>query len=129
MAAGARDYAPCSEQLKKRLYTVQDIKTYDSLDRLKLYEAPKYHDLLKDKSYTWNRLPNIKVPTLVTGGMYGERNAEDIKQEGKLIPNSRTYLCPNGSRLSISDNQQNYFANLVTFLKDVENNKFISDKE
>ena len=61
--------------------------------------------------------------------MYEERNPEDIKKEGKLIPNSRTYLCPDGSHLSIYDDQQNYFSNLVAFLKDVENNKFVADKK
>lgn len=75
----------------------------------------------------WDRLPNIKVPTLVIGGMNDEMNPEDMKREGQLIPNSRTYLCPNGSHLSMYDDQQNYFNNLIAFLKDVEENKFKSD--
>jgi proline iminopeptidase len=75
----------------------------------------------------WDRLPNIKVPTLVLGGMYDEMSPDDMKKEGKLIPNSRTYLCPNGSHLSMYDDQQNYFTSLVGFLKDVENNKFKPD--
>ena len=77
----------------------------------------------------WDRLPNIKVPTLVIGGMYDEMNPDDIKKEGKLIPNSRTYICPNGSHLSMYDDQQNYFTNLIAFWKDVESNKFIADKK
>lgn len=77
----------------------------------------------------WDRLPNITVPTLVIGGMNDEMNPEDMKKEGKLIPNSRTYLCPNGSHLSMYDDQQNYFKNLIGFLKDVESNKFIADKK
>jgi proline iminopeptidase len=77
----------------------------------------------------WDSLPNIKVPTLVIGGMYDEMNPDDMKKEGKLIPNSRTYLCPNGSHLSMYDDQQNYFTNLISFLKDVENNKFVADKK
>ncbi|ATP55789.1 proline iminopeptidase [Pedobacter ginsengisoli] len=129
MTAGVKSYAPYSGQLKKKTFTEQDIKTYDSLDRLKLHDSPEYQDLLVNKLYAWNRLPNIKVPTLVIGGMYEERNPEDIKKEGKLIPNSRTYLCPDGSHLSIYDDQQNYFSNLVAFLKDVENNKFVADKK
>lgn len=51
----------------------------------------------------WDRLSNIKVPTLVIGGIYDEMNPEDIRKEGELIPNSRTYLCPNGSHLSMYD--------------------------
>ncbi len=77
----------------------------------------------------WDRLPNIAVPTLVIGGMNDEMNPEDMKKEGKLIPNSRTYLCPNGSHLSMYDDQQNYFTNLIGFFKDVENNKFVADKK
>ena len=77
----------------------------------------------------WDRLPNIKVPTLVLGGRYDEMNPEDMLKEGQLIPNSRTYLCPNGSHMSMYDDQQNYFTNLIAFLKDVENNKFTPDKK
>ena len=71
----------------------------------------------------------IKVPTLVIGGMNDEMNPEDMKREGKLIPNSRTHLCPNGSHLSMYDDQQNYFNNLIGFLKDVDTNKFTADKK
>ena len=77
----------------------------------------------------WDRLPNIKVSTLIIGGMNDEMNPDDIKREGQLIPNSRTYLCPNGSHLSMYDDQQNYFTSLVGFLKDVENEKFVADKK
>jgi len=77
----------------------------------------------------WDRLPNIKVPTLVLGGMYDEMNPEDMKREGKLIPNSRTYLCPNGSHLSMYDDQVNYFKNLLAFLKDVDAGRFVADKK
>ena len=176
MTAGIKSYVSYSEQLKQKIFTQQDIKKYDSLDRLKLYDSPQYQDLLMNKLYTevvcrmpvekwpeplmrafkkanhsiyiqmqgidefhvtgnfknwemWDRLPNIKVPTLVIGGMYDEMNPEDMKREGQLIPNSRTYLCPNGSHLSMYDDQQNYFTNLVAFLKDVENNKFVADKK
>lgn len=77
----------------------------------------------------WDSLTNIKVPTLVIGGMYDEMNPDDIKREGKLIPNSRTYLCPNGSHLSMYDDQQNYFTHLIAFLKDVDSNQFTADKK
>ncbi|MCY7290757.1 MAG: proline iminopeptidase-family hydrolase [Ferruginibacter sp.] len=77
----------------------------------------------------WDRLPNIKVPTLVLGGMYDEMSPDDMKKEGNLIPNSRTYLCPNGSHLAMYDDQQNYFKSLIGFLKDVDENKFVADKK
>ena len=77
----------------------------------------------------WGSLPDIKVPTLVLGGMNDEMNPDDIMREGKLIRNSRTYLCPNGAHMSMYDDQQNYFKSLIGFLKDVENNSFVPDKK
>ena len=77
----------------------------------------------------WDRLPKIKVPTLVIGGMYDEMNPVDMQKEGQLIPNSRTYLCPNGAHLSMYDDQSNYFNNLIKFIKDVHNNQFVADKK
>ena len=77
----------------------------------------------------WDRLPDIKIPVLVLGGMKDEMNPEGMKREGQLLPNSRTYLCPNGSHLSMYDDQQNYFNNLIAFLKDVENGSFTADKK
>jgi len=77
----------------------------------------------------WDRLPAIKVPTLALGGQNDEMNPESIKKEGQMLPNSRTYLCPNGSHMAMYDDQQNYFTNLIAFIKDVEANKFVADKK
>lgn len=176
MTAGMKSYTSYSQQLKQKIFTPQDLKTYDSLDKFKLYDSPQYQDLLMNKLYTqvacrmpvekwpeplmrafkkannniyihmqgvdefhvtgnfknwemWDRLPNIKVPILVLGGMYDEMNPIDMKREGQLIPNSRTYLCPKGSHMSMYDDQQNYFTNLISFLKEVDGNKFIADKK
>ncbi len=176
MTAGIKSYVSYTAGLKTKYLSAAEIKTLDSLDKLKMYDSPEYQNLLMNKLYTqvlcrlpvenwpapillafkkanhsiyiqmqgvdefhvtgnfknwemWDRLPNIKVPTLVIGGMYDEMNPEDMKREGKLIPNSRTYLCPDGSHLSMYDDQQNYFTHLVAFLKDVENNQFVADKK
>lgn len=77
----------------------------------------------------WSRLQNIKVPTLVIGGMKDEMSPDDLKREALLIPKSKLYICPNGSHMSMYDDQQNYFSNLVKFLKEVESNQFIGDKK
>lgn len=129
MTAGMKSYTSYVEPVKKRLFTKQDIKNCDSLDRLREYDLRQCRDLLMNKLKTWGKLPNIKIPTLVIGGMFDKMNSEDMKKEGKLIPNSRTYLCPNGSHLSIYDDQQNYFTSLVSFLKEVEDNTFSPDKK
>lgn len=176
MTAGMKSYTAYSVKQKNEFLSKAELLTFDSLDKLKLYDAPEYQNLLMNKLYTrnvcrmpvekwpeplmrafkksnheiyvqmqgvdefhvtgnfknwemWDRLPNIKVPTLVLGGMYDEMNPEDMKREGQLIPNSRTYLCPNGGHLSMYDDQENYFANLVSFLKEVEANKFVANKK
>jgi len=77
----------------------------------------------------WGRLKNITVPTLVIGGMNDEMNPVDMKREGDSIPNSRTYLCPNGSHMSMYDDQQNYFHEFIRFLKEANENKFQPDKK
>ena len=172
MTAGIKSYVAYTAKLKQELFTPQEIKKYDSLDKLQQYDSPEYQGLLMGKLYAnvacrldpwpeplmrafkkantsiyiqmqgvdefhvtgnfknwemWDRLPNIKVPALVIGGEKDEMNPEDMRKEGKLIPNSRTYLCPSGSHLSMYDNQQDYFNNLIGFLKDVEENKFKPD--
>lgn len=77
----------------------------------------------------WDSLPRIKVPTLVIGGVNDEMNPADMRREGSLIPNSRTYLCPHGSHMSMYDDQINYFTNLIAFLKDVDSGNFVPDKK
>jgi proline iminopeptidase len=75
----------------------------------------------------WSRLPDLKVPALVLGGQYDEMNPASMRREGKLLPNSRTYLCPEGSHLSMYDDQQRYFSALTSFIKDVDTGNFKAD--
>lgn len=77
----------------------------------------------------WSSLPNIKVPALVLGGIYDEMNPESMKKEGRLLPNSRTYLCPEGSHMAMYDDQQHYFGALLTFLKDVDKGTYKADSK
>jgi proline iminopeptidase len=77
----------------------------------------------------WDRLPDIKIPILVLGGMKDEMNPESLKKEGQLLPDGRTYLCPNGSHMAMYDDQQNYFTNMIAFLKEVDNGSFTADKK
>ena len=60
------------------------------------------------------------VPTLVISGRYDEMNPEDMKREGKLLPNSRVVLCEKGSHLCMWDDQQAYFRGLLGWIRDVE---------
>ena len=75
----------------------------------------------------WHKLPDIGVPVLVLGGQYDEMNPESMRKEGRLLPNSRTYLCPEGSHMAMYDDQQRYFSTLTTFLKEVQQGTFKPD--
>jgi proline iminopeptidase len=72
----------------------------------------------------WKDLPSIKVPTLVIGGRYDEMNPADLRREADLIPSSRLHICENGSHLAQWDDQEDYMAALVGFLKDVQAGRF-----
>ncbi|HTO75315.1 MAG TPA: proline iminopeptidase-family hydrolase [Thermoanaerobaculia bacterium] len=72
----------------------------------------------------WNDLPKIRVPTLVTGARHDTMNPEDIRREGRLLPNSRVWISETGSHLAMYDDQPGYFAALIGFLKDVEAGRF-----
>ncbi|MEK6374285.1 MAG: proline iminopeptidase-family hydrolase [Acidobacteriota bacterium] len=71
----------------------------------------------------WTDLPKIKVPTLIITGGKGTMNPEDTRRMGRLIPHSRVVIT-NGSHLSMYDDQEKYFRELVRFIKDVEAGRF-----
>lgn len=77
----------------------------------------------------WDKLPDLKIPILVIGAMHDEMNPESLKKEGQLLPNSRTYICPDGSHMAMYDDQQNYFTHVIGFLKDVDSGSFKGDKK
>jgi proline iminopeptidase len=64
----------------------------------------------------WRDLPKIGVPTLVLGGRYDTMNPQDLIEMSRRMPDARTVICPNGSHLSMYDDQQAYFSALLTFL-------------
>lgn len=65
----------------------------------------------------WADLHRITVPTLVMGAKYGEMSPDQIRREGELIPDAKTWISQRGSHLSMYDDQQAYFARLLRFLK------------
>jgi proline iminopeptidase len=65
----------------------------------------------------WADLPKIKTPTLIMGAKYDEMDPDQVRREGKLIPNARTWISDKGSHLVMWDDQAAYFNALVPFLK------------
>jgi proline iminopeptidase len=71
----------------------------------------------------WDDLKKINVPTLIICGKHGTMDPEDIKRMGTLIPKSRVVVTE-GSHMEMWDAQEQYFRELLKFVKDVEAGKF-----
>lgn len=69
----------------------------------------------------WDRtgeLAKITVPTLVVASRYDTMDPEYLELMAKLLPKGRYHYCPNGSHLSMYDDQEIYFEGLVEFIRD-----------
>jgi proline iminopeptidase len=67
----------------------------------------------------WDRLHEIKVKTLTMGANHDEMDPDGIRKMAKLIPNATCAICPNGSHLTMWDDQAAYFEHLLAFLRGV----------
>ncbi len=78
---------------------------------------------ISGKLEKWDRKADLKtiiVPTLVIGATHDTMDPEHMKWMASEVPNGRFLLCPNGSHLSMWDDQEHYFPGLISFLKDVD---------
>ncbi len=69
-------------------------------------------------------LPKIKTPTLTIGGTHDTMDPEHMKWMSTQVQNGRSLTCPNGSHMSMYDDQKNYFPGLIQFIKDVDRGMF-----
>lgn len=67
-----------------------------------------------------NRLKEIKTPTLMVGAKYDTMNPEDMKKQSELVQNGKFLYCPNGSHLSMWDDQQVFMTGIVNFIQSVK---------
>jgi proline iminopeptidase len=70
-----------------------------------------------------SRLPEIKVPTLTIGAQHDTMDPEHMKWMSTQVKNGRYLYCPNGSHLSMWDDQEHYFPGIIQFMKDVDARK------
>lgn len=78
---------------------------------------------LSGKLTNWDfksKLPEIKVPTLVIGATHDTMDPEHMKWMSTQVQNGRFLLCPEGSHMSIYDDQKHYFPGVIQFIKDVD---------
>jgi proline iminopeptidase len=75
------------------------------------------------KLIDWDRtndLGQISVPTLVIGATHDTMDPKHMEGIAGRIPKGRFHLCPNGSHMAMYDDQQIYFAGLISFINEVE---------
>jgi proline iminopeptidase len=75
----------------------------------------------------WDRtadLPKITVPTLMIGARYDSMDPAHMEWMSKQVKRGRYLYCPNGSHLSLYDDQKTYFDGVLAFLRDVDQGRF-----
>ena len=70
------------------------------------------------------RLKEIAVPTLMIGAKYDTMDPKAMEEQSKLVQHGRYLYCPNGSHLSMWDDQKVFMAGVVDFINDVHSNTF-----
>jgi proline iminopeptidase len=68
------------------------------------------------------RLHEITVPTLMIGAKYDTMDPKAMEEQSKLVKNGQYLYCPNGSHLSMWDDQQVFMSGVIRFIKEVSSN-------
>jgi proline iminopeptidase len=71
-----------------------------------------------------SRLKEIKIPTLMIGAKHDTMDPKAMEEQSKLVQKGRYLYCPNGSHLSMWDDQQVFMNGVITFIRDVDRGKF-----
>lgn len=71
----------------------------------------------------WDRLKELKVPTLTVGAKYDTMNPKEMEEMSKLVQNGRYLYCPNGSHLAMWDDQEVFMQGVIDFIKDTAESK------
>ena len=72
----------------------------------------------------WN--PTIKVPTLVVGSEHDTMDPVYMEWMAGQVQHGRYLYCPNGSHMSMWDDEVTYADGIVSFIKDVDSGIFPS---
>jgi proline iminopeptidase len=70
------------------------------------------------------RLPELIVPTLTVGATHDTMDPEHMMWMSTQVKKGRFLLCPDGSHLSMWDDQKHFFPGVIQFIKDVDAGKF-----
>lgn len=66
-----------------------------------------------------NRLHEIAVPTLMIGAKYDTMDPAAMEEQSKMVQKGKFLYCPNGSHLSMWDDQQVFMNGVVSFVNEV----------
>lgn len=69
-----------------------------------------------------NRLKEIAVPTLMIGAKHDTMDPKAMEEQSKLVQKGTYLYCPNGSHLSMWDDQKVFMNGVIQFVHDVDGN-------
>lgn len=72
----------------------------------------------------WNRLGEIRIPTLMVGAAHDTMNPAEMEEMSRLVQKGRYLFCPNGSHLAMWDDQEVFMTGVIAFIKDVHEGRF-----
>jgi proline iminopeptidase len=70
------------------------------------------------------RLKEIAIPTLMVGAKYDTMDPAAMEEQSKMVKKGRYLFCPNGSHLSMWDDQKVFMSGVIKFVKDVDGGIF-----
>lgn len=70
------------------------------------------------------RLKELHVPTLMVGAKFDTMDPKAMEEQSKLVQHGRYLYCPNGSHLSMWDDQEVFMNGVIRFIKDVDSGSF-----
>lgn len=74
----------------------------------------------------WDRkadLKNLRIPTLMIGGQYDTMDPKAMEEQSKLVQKGSYLYCPNGSHMSMYDDQQTYFKGVIDWIRKTDAGK------
>ncbi|UOQ69393.1 alpha/beta fold hydrolase [Hymenobacter volaticus] len=75
----------------------------------------------------WDRtrdLPQLTVPVLAIGGKYDIMDPAHTEWLATQVKQGNSLICPQGSHMSMYDDQQTYMRGLIKYLKSVDDSSF-----
>ena len=71
-----------------------------------------------------HRLKEISTPTLMVGAKHDTMDPKAMEEQSKMVQKGRYLYCPNGSHLSMWDDQKVFMDGVVKFIRDVDGGSF-----